>query len=153
MTVTTLRNQARILMWLVTIPLAGLTLLTVLLLGNIVWQGGRYADSVAIYYLPMFLYMWAIWMVRRALKAIAEGALFDRVVSTLLFRVGIALFGGALFTVVGVPLVTGLLYGHPYLKTFEPSPVMLGVIGAALVLFSQLLGRAASLRQELDEFF
>lgn len=148
-----LRKQACILMWLVTIPFVGLSLLTVLLLGNIVWQGGRYADSVAIYYLPMVLYMWAIWMVRRALKAIAEGALFDQVVPKLLFRVGIALFGGALFTVIGVPLMTALLYGSPHFKTFEPSPVTLGVVGAALVLFSQLLGRAASLREELDEFF
>jgi hypothetical protein len=153
MPLASLRKQARILMWLVTIPFAGLSLLTVLLLGNIIWQGGRYADAVAIYYLPMFLYMWAILMVRRALKAISDGALFDQVVPKLLFRVGIALFGGALFTVIGQPLVWALLYDVPDSRTFEPSPVTLAVIGAALVLFSKLLKRAASLREELDEFF
>ena len=147
-----LRKQARIMMWLVTIPLVGLSLLASLLVGNIIWQGGRYADAVAIYYLPMLLYMWAIWMVRRALRAIAEGGLFDDIVPKLLFRVGIALFGGAVFTVVGEPLAYALFYGSPHFRTFEPSPVTLGVVGLALVLFSQLLGRAALLRKELDEF-
>jgi len=153
MSVQALRKQARILKWLVTVPFAGLSILTALLLGNIVWHGGRFADAVAIYYLPMFLYMWAIWMVRRALGSIANGVLFDEVVPKLLFRVGLALLAGALFTVAGQPLVYAIFDGNPHFKTFEPSPVTLGVIGASLVLFAQLLGRAASLREELDEFF
>lgn len=152
MSIQALRNRAKVLKWLVTIPFAALAILTALLLGNIVWHGGRYADAVGIYYLPMFLYMWAIWMVRRALQLIADGAVFDEVVPKLLFRVGVALFAGALFTVVGEPIVYAVLYGNAHIKTFEPSPVTLGVVGAALALFAQLLGRAASLRKELDEF-
>lgn len=147
-----LHNHARILMWLVTIPFALLALLTIALLGNIAWQGGRFADSVAIYYLPMFLYMWAIWMVRSALKKIADGTLFDREIARLMFRVGIALFGGAVFTVFGVPLMTGLVQGTPYITTFEPSPVTLGIVGATVALLAQLLGHAVTMRQELDEF-
>ncbi|MES3094624.1 DUF2975 domain-containing protein [Sphingomonas aerolata] len=153
MSVAKIRKQARILMWLVTVPFAGLAVLTILLLGNIVWQGGHYADTVAIYYLPMFLYMWAIWMIRSALKAIARGALFDKVIATLLFRVGLALFGGALFTVIGVPLMTALVTGSPWLRTFEPSPVTLGVVGAALMLLSQLFARASVMRDEIEGFF
>lgn len=149
----TLRNQARMLMWLVTVPFAALSLLTVLLLDNIIWQGGRYAGPVAIHYLPMFLYMWAIWMVRVALKSIADGAFFNEVVPKLLLRIGIALLGGALFTFFGIPIVTALVEGRPYLRTFEASPVALGVIGAFLILFSNLLERAAAMRAELDEFF
>ena len=153
MSLQALRKRAKILQWVVTIPFAGLVVLTALLLGNIVWHGGRYADAVTIYYLPMFLYMWAIWMVRRALQLIASGALFDEVVPKLLFRVGLALFIGALFTLVGQPFVYAILYGNPHFKTFEPSPVVLGIVGAALALFAQLLERAATLRRELDEFF
>jgi hypothetical protein len=152
MSIQTLRKQARILNWLVTAPFAFFVILTAVLVGNIGWHRGRNADAVAIYYLPMFLYMWAIWMVRRALRSITDGALFDEVVLKLLFRVGFALFGGALFTVVGQPVVYTLLSGSPQLKTFEPSPLTLGVVGAALALFSRLFERAASLRKELDEF-
>ncbi|MCC2975092.1 DUF2975 domain-containing protein [Sphingomonas sp. PL-96] len=152
MSIPVLHKNARILMWLVTIPFVVLALLTCALLGNIVLQGGRFADTVAIYYLPMFLYMWAIWMVRSALKKVAEGALFEGVIAQLLFRAGAALFGGALFTVFGVPLLTALVQGEAYIATFEPSPVTLGIVGATLALFSQLFGRAAAMRQELDEF-
>lgn len=153
MSVATIRKQARILMWLVTIPFAGLAVLTALLLGNIVWQGGQYADKVAIYYLPMVLYMWAIWMIRRSLNAIADGALFDDVLAKLMMRVGFALFGGALLTVFGLPLMSALAWGKPYIATFEPSPVTLGVVGAAMVLFSQLFARASVMRDEIEGFF
>ncbi|MBB3909583.1 DUF2975 domain-containing protein [Sphingomonas desiccabilis] len=152
MSVQLLQRNARILMWLVTIPFAALALLTLALLGNIVLQGGRFADTVAIYYLPMFLYMWAIWMVRSALRRVAEGALFENVIARLLLRAGIALFCGAVFTVFGVPLATALVQGEPYIATFDPSPVTLGIVGATLAMFSQLFGRAVAVRQELDEF-
>lgn len=150
---TVIRRQARILMWLVTIPFAGLALLAALLLGNVLWQGGRYADVVALYYLPMALYIWAIWSMRGALKAIAAGSLFDRVVSALLFRVGLALLGGALFTVIGIPLMTALVWGKPVIRMFEPSPVTLGVVGASLMLLSTVFGRAAAMRDEIEGFF
>lgn len=129
-----LRKQARLVAWLVTIPFVGLAILTALLLGNVLFQGGRYADAVVVYYLPMWLYMWAIWMVRRALLLISAGALFESVVPSLLARVGLALFAGAVFTVFGQPLANALLYGAPYFRTFEPSPVTLGIIGAALFI-------------------
>lgn len=155
MPVDKLRTHARILMWLVTFPFALLALLALLLLGGIAWNGPRaaHADFIAIYYFPMALYMWAIWMVRSALREVAAGALFDQVVPKLLFRVGLALFVGALFTVIGKPLVTALLYGRPMIPTFEPSPVTLGVVGAALAIFARLLGRAAAMREELETFF
>ncbi len=153
MSVAMLRRQANILMWLVTVPFAGLVLLAMLLVGNIAWQGGRYADAVCIYYVPMLLYMWAIWMIRRALKAIAGGALFDQTLSSLLFRVGLALFAGAIITVFGVPLMTALVWGKPVIKAFEPSPITLGVVGAALMLLSQLFAKATAMRDEIEGFF
>ncbi|MFZ5748582.1 MAG: hypothetical protein ACOY45_13130 [Pseudomonadota bacterium] len=148
-----LRSRARLAMWLVTVPLAALLLLTLLLVGNIVWQGGRFAEPVAIYYLPMAFYIWAIWMVRQALRAVAGGALFDQVVPTLLGRIGIALFAGALFKEFGVPLFSWLAYGRAWFQTFEASGVTLGVVGLSLILFAQLLARASGMRDELEEFF
>ena len=153
MSVAVIRKRARLLMWLVTIPFAALAVLTVLLLGNIVLQGGRYADAVAILYLPMVLYMWAIWLIRDTLKAISAGAIFDRILPKLIFRIGVALFGGALFTVFGIPLLTALVWDKPYISTFEPSPITLGIVGAALVLFAQLFERATEMQDEIESFF
>jgi len=153
MSVDKLRGEARLLMWLVTVPFVALVTLAAMLIGNIVWQGGRYADAVTIYYLPMALYIWAIWMIRDALKAIARGELFNAVLPTLTFRVGAALLAGALFTVFGIPIVTAIAWGHPVVKTFEPSPVALGIVGAALMLFSRLFARATAMRSEIEGFF
>lgn len=150
---TTLRTRARTLMWLVTVPLAALCLLAIVLAGNIVWQGGRYADVIAIYYLPMLMYIWAIWMVRSALRRIADGDMFDAVVPALLTRVGLALFGGAVFTVFLTPIGWWLVTGHALARPFEPSGVALGVVGLVLALVAQLLRGAASMREELGEFF
>lgn len=148
-----LRSHARALMWLVTIPFAGMVVIVAALVTGQVWSGGRQLASVLIYYTPMALYMWAIWMVRQSLRAIARGDLFHQVIPALLARVGLALFGGAVFTVFGVPLLTWLMQGRALIQTFEPSPVTLGVIGAALVLLAQLLRRAADEREELQGFF
>lgn len=147
-----LQKQARVLIWLITIPFAALALMAVYLVGNLAWRGGQNADMVVIYYLPMFLYIWAIWMVRQALRAIAAGQMFSRVVPKLLGRVGLALFLGAVFKEVGAPLLTWLAWGHPYIRTFEASGVTLGIVGASLILLAQLLHRASSLREELDGF-
>jgi Protein of unknown function (DUF2975) len=152
MSLAALRKRALIVKWLVTLPLALLIVVTIGLIGNIIWQGGRYADGVALYYTPMFFYLWAIWMVRQALKAIAAGDGFSLVVPKLLSRVGLALFCGAVFREVGYPLVTWLINGHAHIRTFEASGVTIGVIGLSLMLFAQLLGQAAVMRQELDEF-
>lgn len=152
MTTRTLRNHARLMMWLVTLPLAGLGLLAALLIGHLILNGGFAIEFVAIYYFPMALYIWAIWMIRVALKAIARGELFGAVVPRLTFRIGAALFGGALFTVFGVPILTAAIEGQPWLKTFEPSGVVLGVIGAALMVFARLFAQASAMRDELDGF-
>lgn len=147
-----LRKQARVLMWLVTIPLGALTILAILLIGNIVVQGGRYADTVALWYLPMALYMLAIWMVRQALKAIADGKLFGEVVPSLLYRVGLLVFAGAIFNEAGRPLITMMTYGRPWIQTFEASGVTLGVLGLTLALVARLLKSAVDMRDELDGF-
>lgn len=154
MTLETLRARARVLMWLVTLPFAVLVLAVAVLAVALLWNGlGRDAGMMVIFYVPMFIYIWAMWMVRQALRSIAGGALFGQVVPRLLFRVGAALFVGALFNVLGVPLLTRLIYDRGAYLAFDGAAITLGVVGATLVLLSQLLAQAASMRDELDEFF
>jgi len=146
-----LRKRARILMWLVTVPFVLLALFAIMQLGFVLRTGGT-AAPVLILFAPMYIYVGAIWMVRQALSAIARGGMFDEVVPRLLFRVGVALFFGALFNVFGVPVATVAFKFHLPLP-FDGAAVTLGVVGATLVLVSQLLKQAASMREELDSFF
>lgn len=150
--IDTLRTRARILMWLVTVPFA-LLALTLAILIFAPMLTGRFSVPVLILYLPMVIYVWAIWMVRQALKSIAAGAVFGQVVPRLLWRVGAALFAGGLFNVFGVTLLTRLLYGRGAYAMFDGAAITLGVIGATLVLVAQLLAQASAMREELDEFF
>jgi hypothetical protein len=153
MTIDGLRARARVLMWLVTVPFALMALLAVLQL-TMVWRtDGAQAGYILINFAPMYVYVWAIWMVRQALKSIAQGRGFDQVVPRLLFRVGLALFCGALFQVFGTSLLSGLIFGRGPFGGFDGSEVTLGVVGATLVLVSQLLRQAAAMRDELDSFF
>jgi hypothetical protein len=153
MSVESLRKQARILMWLVTVPFAAMVVLGLIVVGNVVLTAGRNASDVMLWYFPMFLYICAIWMIRQALNAITRGEMFDQVVPKLLFRVGLLLFAGALFNEIGRPVVTALLYGRVWMQTFDGSGVALGIVGATLALVAQLLRRAAAMRDELDGFF
>lgn len=150
MTIAALRARSRILMWLVTVPLVLLALLAAMQIYAVIMVHPSMA-KVLVMYAPMYVYIVAIWMVRQALKSIARGELFDRVVPRLLGRVGLALFVAALFNVFGVPLTTGLLFGRPNFFMFDGSAVTLGIVGATLVLVSQLLAQAAAMRAELDE--
>lgn len=154
MTAATLRRDATILKWLVTVPLAGFVLLVAVVFGNVAYQNvlhgdGRYLRGVAIFYAPILLYLWAIWTMRRALVAIAAGASFAAIVPRALLRVGIALFGGALLSVFAVPLLTLAVFGKPFVQTFDGSAVTLGIVGAVLVMVARLLART---REELKGF-
>lgn len=150
MPMESLRKRARILMWLVTVPFALLAVIAVMQLGFVVRNASGWPLLIA--FTPMYIYIWAMWMVRHALKAIAGGALFDQVVPRLLFRVGIALFLGALINVFAVPAAS-LAFKLRLTFQFDGAAITLGVVGATLVLVSQLLKQAASMREELDSFF
>jgi len=153
-TVETLRKQARILMWLVTVPFALMSLLGLVLIVGVPWSDWRYVGVILYWYPPMFLYIWAIWMIRQALKSISRGELFSKAIPTLLFRAGLALFVGALFEEVGRNIVAQLVWGRSVdSNTFEASGITLGVVGAMMALIARLFQRAAEMRDELDGFF
>ena len=146
-----LRKKARILMWLVTVPFVVLALLAVMQLWFVL--GNTSVNlPILIAFAPMYIYVGAIWMIRQALSTIARGGMFDEVVPRLLFRVGGALFFGALFNVFGVPAASHF-FKLRLPMFFDGAAVTLGVVGATLVLLSQLLKQAASMREELDSFF
>jgi hypothetical protein len=151
MSMDSLRTKARILMWLVTVPFVLLALL-----GGIqfwfVLSGPKPPLLILLMFAPMYVYIGAIWMVRQALSAISRGAMFDQVVPKLLFRVGIALFFGALFNVFASPAIS-IMFKLRIGVFFDGAAVTLGVIGATLILLSHLLKQAASMREELDSFF
>ena len=146
-----LQKRARILMWLVTVPFTLLSLMALMQLWFALRNPGP-ALGMLVVFAPMYIYIWAIWMVRQALSAIAGGVMFDTVVPRLLFRVGLALFFGALFNVFGVPAAS-MFFNMRLPLFFDGAAVTLGVVGATLVLLSQLLKQAASMREELESFF
>jgi hypothetical protein len=148
MAIDSLRRKARILMWLVTLPFALLALLAMMQMWFVL-RHNLLAWPILVAFAPMYIYTWAIWMVRQALKSIAGGALFDSVVPRLLLRVGLALFFGALFNVFGTPAASAM-FRLQLPMTFDGAAVTLGVVGATLALLSQLLKQAAAMREELD---
>lgn len=150
MAIDSLRRKARILMWLVTVPFALLALLAAMQLWFVL-RHDLLAWPILVAFAPMYVYIWAIWMVRQALGSIAAGALFGTVVPRLLLRVGLALFFGALFNVFGSP-VASAMFDLRLPATFDGAAVTLGVVGATLALLSQLLTQASSMQDELDGF-
>ncbi|UYY77303.1 DUF2975 domain-containing protein [Sphingomonas sp. R1] len=152
MPIETLRARAHLLMWLVTIPFVLLFAVLAMLVVAPIWTG-RLSGPMLIFHLPMCMYVWAIWMVRQALKSIASGAAFGQVVPRLLLRIGSALFAGGLTSVFGVTLLTRLIYGRGAFASFDGAAITLGVVGATLVLLSHLLAQASAMREELDAFF
>ena len=153
MTADHVRSRARLCKHLVTIPLALLLALAAALVGNaVVQKGGDFLPFVIIYYAPMALYVAAAILIRSALGRIAAGDLFADVLPSLVSKGGGLLLAGALLTEVGVPLLTWLVTGSAFVRTFEPSAVTLGIVGAMLILFGQLFGRALADRRELEQF-
>jgi len=147
----TLRARSRLLRTLVDLVLAVLLLVLAVEVAAMI----RRADprpELLLHRVPMLLYLWAIWNARQAIAAVGRGDAFGPIVARLLGRVGVALFLGGLAQVFGVPwLLWGLGLG-PSIAHYDVAAITVGVVGAALMIVAQLLGQAAKMRQELDEF-
>ena len=104
--------------------------------------------------LPVFGYLWALWAVQRALRDLAGGQLFQATVARAMRHMGLGVLIGALLNVFAVTnLSRWIAGGHGGYLYFDLSGIVLGVVGAALVLLSQLVDRARALQTELDEIF
>ncbi len=102
--------------------------------------------------LPAIGYLWALWAVQDALARLAAGALFHATVVRALRRIGAGVLAGALLSVVGVTnLGRWISGGEGSYLYFDLSGIVLGVVGAAMILLARVVEQAGRLQAELDE--
>ncbi len=101
---------------------------------------------------PALGYVWALWAVQRALGDLAGGRLFHHTVARAMRQIGIGVLTGALLNVFMVTNLTRVIMGGrgSYLY-FDLSGIVLGVVGAALILLARVVDQARALQEELDE--
>jgi hypothetical protein len=107
---------------------------------------------VAVHFMPALGYLWALWAVQRALGELAAGLMFNPTVARAKRHIGIGELAGALFNVCAVTNQSRwITRGHGGYLYFDLSGIVLGVVGAALVLMARLVDRARALQAELDD--
>jgi hypothetical protein len=102
--------------------------------------------------LPAFGYLWALWSVQRALGDLGAGRIFHPTVARALRHVGFGVLVGSLLKVFAVTNLTRLFVDvRGNYAWFDLSAVVLGVVGAALVLLASVIDQARDVQAELDE--
>jgi hypothetical protein len=93
-----------------------------------------------------------LWSVQRALGDLAAGRIFNPTLARALRHIGASVLAGSLFKVFAVTNVTRLFVDvrGSYLY-FDVSAIVLGVVGAALVLLARVVDEARLVQAELDE--
>ena len=108
----------------------------------------------AVHALPALGYLWALYSVQRALGDLAAGRTFQPTLSRALRHTGIGVLAGALLNVFVVINLTHLVLdvrgSYAY---FDLSAIVLGVVGAALMLLAHVADEGRRLQSELDEIF
>ena len=107
-----------------------------------------------VYLLPAAGYLWALWAVQRVLADVAAGRMFHPAVARALRHIGIGVLAGALLKVFAVTNLSRWIAGGQggYLY-FDLAAIVLGVVGAALILLARLVERARELETELEGIF
>ena len=149
------RHQCRWVRVATLLVFAGLDLLLGLGASTLPWTraaGGNPALLMLVRLLPGLGYLWALWAVQRALADLAAGRLFHPTVARAMRQIGIGVLSGALLSVFALTnLSRWILGGHGGYLYFDLSGIVLGVVGAALVLLARLVDQARALQAELDE--
>jgi hypothetical protein len=115
---------------------------------------GTHALLMVVHVAPAIGYLWALWAVQRALGDLGAGRLFHPTVARAMRQMGIGVLAGALFNVFAVTnLSRWITGGHGAYVYFDMSGIVLGVVGAALVLLARLVDRARAMQAELDGIF
>jgi hypothetical protein len=154
------RRRSRQFRDLTTIVIVGLAL--VLLLGPLAWlaqivthrtdPSARQAFLMADLLAPGLFYLFALWSIRAAFDDLGKGRLFETTVTAALQRVGWSLLAGGLISVFVVTNVARVLTdGRGGYLHFDLPGIVLGVVGAALVLLARLIDQARAIQAELDE--
>ncbi len=103
---------------------------------------------------PEVLYLLALWWIRQALAAFAEGKLYTPTITRMLDRVGTMLATGAFISVFLVPSASRAVgFGPGYLIAYDVSGLVLGAVGLSLKVIAHVLRRGSEMQAELDEIF
>jgi hypothetical protein len=102
--------------------------------------------------LPLALYLFGLWSLRRAMIAIGRSAAEEEVVARRLGDVGLALFLGGVAQVFVVPILLHFLEGNQVLVFYDVAAVTLGAVGFGLLLVALLFEQALRARRDLGEF-
>lgn len=154
------RRQCQLLRAAALVVSAGLGLLLALGMVGLPWYmradagSGWHAQALlsVVRLLPGIGYLWALWAVQRALGDLAAGRLFHPTVARAMRQIGIGVLAGALFNVFAVTNVSRwIVGGHGGYAYFDLSGIVLGVVGAALVLLAGVIDQARAMQAELDE--
>lgn len=136
---------------------AGLALLLGLGASTLPWPrqaagNGNEALLMLVRVSPGLGYLWALWAVQRALGDLAAGRLFHAAVARAIRHIGVGVLVGALLSVFAITNLSRLIEGgRGGLAYFDLSGIVLGVVGAALVLLARVVDSARALQAELDE--
>ena len=104
--------------------------------------------------LPTIGYLWALWSVQRALGDLAAGLTFNPTLVRAIRHIGIGVLTGSLIKVfVVINLTRWVLNVSGSYAYFDIPAIVLGVVGAALILLARVVEEARRLRSELDEIF
>lgn len=116
------------------------------------YEGLQRVLLTAIMGLPALGYLWALWSAQRGLGDLAAGRTFHPTVARAMRHIGAGVLIGALLEVFAVTnLLREVFGGRGSYLYFDLSAIVLGVVGAALILLASLVDRARALQTELDE--
>lgn len=101
--------------------------------------------------LPALGYLWALWAAQRALGDLGAGRTFQPTVSRAMRHIGAGVLVGALIEVFALTNLLRIVLGGvgSYLY-FDLSAIVLGVVGASLVLLARLVDEARAMQAELE---
>lgn len=155
------RRQCRALRRATLVVFFGLTLVVLTGVAGLPWfpEGAKLPDAFlprlalfGVQALPSIAYLWALWSVQRALGDLGDGRIFHPTVARALRHVGAGVLAGSLLKVFAVTNLTRLLIDmRGSFAWFDVSAIVLGVVGAALILLARVVDEARLVQAELDE--